>query len=246
MARITIEIEGSAEDISTIVERAIARGPRPETPLAIEDERPVELLAMEPVQEHRKKRESLYEIIRNSTPGPNDVAEPIDKFSRELRQKIRGESLEGVSQGTKADEWTAIIAQEYIQAMSLDSRNIILHVWETPGHLITRREIAEILDRTEVQIQGSTASFTRLLKRITKKHNLVLKIPVQFDQETKSYWMDLDFARLLNDETFNTENRQQLSPETRNRIGTSRRSSQWELIRQQTTAQSQHETPADQ
>ena len=62
MARITIEIEGSAEDISIIVELAIARGPRPETPLAIEDERPVELLAMEPVQEHRKKRESLYEI----------------------------------------------------------------------------------------------------------------------------------------------------------------------------------------
>ena len=90
-----------------------------------------------------------------------------------MRQKIRGESLEGVCQGTKADEWTAakvreyvqgpqadewtaIIAREYIQAMSLDSRNIILHVWETPGHLITRREIAEILDRTEVQIQGST------------------------------------------------------------------------------------------
>ncbi len=112
------------------------------------------------------------------------------------------------AQGTAAaneispEEWTETLARDFLSMLQPAARQMALHVWRAGASGIHRSALCQRTELTQGELRSLVMRMGHVLARLQRERRMTLSRPLAANSPLQSYFVDADFAAVVNAQMF--------------------------------------------
>ena len=104
--------------------------------------------------------------------------------------------------GTAVGEWTEALAGEFLAGLEPVARRTMLHVWRAGTAGIHRSALCQRTGLTPGELRSPLMRMGHALRRFQRERGMTLSRPVAANSPLQTYFVDADFAAVVNSQMF--------------------------------------------
>ena len=100
------------------------------------------------------------------------------------------------------EEWTETLARDFLSGLQPAARRMALHVWRAGAAGIHRSALCQRAELTPAELRALAMRMGRALARFQRERGMILSRPVAANSPLQSYFVDPDFAAVVDSQMF--------------------------------------------